>query len=141
MQSKAYITGLGPVYRTAKDIDIISPITKSVNKSTAAAGDYLNYSICARYDEPFLLKNATIKDTIPDYTTYVINSSNAGGTYYPGNKTIVWQLGSNDPGISSRTFPGTNTINIQAIYDTYTAAQRMPTITTEVPLHCTDGQC
>ena len=92
----------------------MSPITKSVNKTTAAAGDYLNYSICARYDEPFLLKNATVKDTIPDYTTYVVNSSNAGGTYYPGNKTIIWELGSNEPGISSRTFPGTNIVNIPA---------------------------
>ena len=120
VQSRAYIAGMGPVYRTAKDTDILSPITKEVNKTTAAAGDYLNYSMCARYDDPFLLINATVKDTIPDYTTYVINSSNAGGIYFPGNKTIVWQLGSNEPGISSSTKPGTNVIKIYSIYDTYT---------------------
>ena len=122
VQSKAYITGLGPVYKNAKDTDIVVPITKSVNKSTASTGDYLNYSMCVRYDEAALLKNATVKDTIPDYTTYVINSSSAGGTYYSANRTIIWQLGSNEPGISSSTHPGTNIVNIPATYDTYVSS-------------------
>ena len=120
VQSRAYIAGMGPVYRTAQDTDILSPITKEVNKSTAAAGDYLNYSMCARYDDPFLLINATVKDTIPDYTTYVINSSSAGGTYFSGNKTIVWQLGSNEPSVPAQTHPGTNTIKILATRDAFT---------------------
>jgi uncharacterized repeat protein (TIGR01451 family) len=122
VKADSYISGLGPIYKYAQDIDVLSPITKSVNRTTASAGDYLNYSICARYDEPYLLKNATVKDTIPDYTTYVANSTTAGGVYFAGNKTIVWELGSNEPGISSQTKPGTNTVNIPATYDTYTSS-------------------
>ena len=83
MRSSCTLLGQGPVIKTARDIDVVVPITKSVNKSTAVAGDYLNYSMCVRYDGLLLLENATVKDTIPDYTTYVTNSSNAGGTYTP----------------------------------------------------------
>ena len=122
VQSSAKIFGLGPILRYAEDDDVVVPITKSVNKTSAATGDYLNYSMCVRYDEAKLLTNATVKDTIPDYTTYVAGSVNANGTYYP-NRTIIWNLGSNVPGLSSQSHPGVNYIKIPATADMYITSQ------------------
>lgn len=76
--------------------------TKQVNKTDAEAGDYLKYDLYPSYNGTVLLANAIVKDILPNNTS-IVGSANASGTYYPGNKTVVWSLGSNTKGVTGTT--------------------------------------
>ncbi len=89
-------------YLAAQDVDDIRPLTKQVNRTEARAGDYLKYDLCPGYDGTQLLTSAIVKDTIPVHTIYVTGSANASGTYFSGNQTVVWSLGSNQQGTTGK---------------------------------------
>lgn len=88
--------------RTSTQSIPILYFTKQVNKTDAEAGDYLKYDLYPSYNGTVLLANAVVKDVIP-YNTSIVGSANASGTYYPGNKTVVWSLGSNTQGATGKT--------------------------------------
>jgi uncharacterized repeat protein (TIGR01451 family) len=95
---------------TAQDVDNILPLTKAVNRTEANEGNYLRYNLTPGYDGTTLLTNAKVIDAIPYYTAYVTNSANASGTWFPANKTIVWNLGSNQAGTTGHVAPTSPTV-------------------------------
>jgi uncharacterized repeat protein (TIGR01451 family) len=72
---------------------------KVVDKSVAAPNETLSYRIYYKNTGAGTLTSVTIKDTIPDDTTYVDGSLTGPGTYYASNKTIIWYIGTLNPGV------------------------------------------
>ena len=72
---------------------------KNVDKSVAAPNETLSYWIYYKNTGTGTLTSVTIKDTIPDDTTYIDGSLTGPGTYYASNKTIIWYIGTLDPGV------------------------------------------
>jgi len=92
-------------------------ITMEVNDTAVEPGDTFRYTISLDYDgSNGLLSNVEVNDTIPAGTTYVGGTVSPAAAQYPADgstgETIIWRLGSNEPGIIG---DGTTT-------NTYTAA-------------------
>ncbi len=96
-------------------------ITKGVDKSDAAPGDTLNYSICPRYTGSILLANVTVTDTIPVNTSYVNNSATANGAYNSSSDTLTWLLGNHTLGVPGTAGgPGSSgNMTLNPMQDTY----------------------
>jgi uncharacterized repeat protein (TIGR01451 family) len=78
-------------------------ITKSVDKSVAAPGDTLTYTINGiSSNGNDLLTDVTVTDTIPAGTTYIVDSDTPEATVTPSDTTaatlLTWHIGSNTAG-------------------------------------------
>jgi uncharacterized repeat protein (TIGR01451 family) len=73
---------------------------KNVDKSVAAPNETLSYWIYYKNTGTGTLTNVTIKDTIPDDTTYIDGSlTGLNCNYYPANRTIICDIGTLTPGV------------------------------------------
>ena len=109
---------------------------KDVDKPVAAPNETLSYRIYYKNVGTGTLTNVMIRDKIPDDTTYITESmglngvsltdaaGDDAGTYYPGNNTLSWYIGTLNPGVEGNaTFkvrinasvPGGTIINNTAV--------------------------
>ncbi len=98
------------------DVDLTVPpvsIVKSVSPEGAvevtASGEVLTYSLRPEFRDEALLGNVMISDPVPQYTTYVGGSANAGGSY--GFTPLP-----KEDGVDAETFasPRTTTVSLSA---------------------------
>ncbi|MFZ2070111.1 MAG: DUF1194 domain-containing protein [Halobacteriota archaeon] len=83
---------------------------KAVDKMFASPNETLCYQIQYKNTGTETLTHTEVKDTIPENTTYIAGSmglngegltDGAGddaGSYYAGNKTLIWDIGTLEPG-------------------------------------------
>ncbi len=81
---------------TTADFPFVSVLTKVVDKSTAAAGNLLTYTVVPNYPGQNLLTNARVTDPVPAGTLFA--SAGQGGTQSGG--LVTWNLGTNAAGIT-----------------------------------------
>lgn len=74
---------------------------KSTDKTAAAVGDTITYTIILRNTGNVTANNVFFKDTIPDSTTYVTGSLIINGTPDPGNPGTPINIGNIAPGAAS----------------------------------------
>ncbi|NNM28554.1 MAG: DUF11 domain-containing protein, partial [Akkermansiaceae bacterium] len=70
-------------------------VTKSVDRTDALPNEILTYTLEPSWTGAALLEDVLVTDDLPDGTSYVNDSANAGG--HKGGGTVRWNLGSNDP--------------------------------------------
>ncbi|MDP4109612.1 MAG: DNRLRE domain-containing protein [Bacillota bacterium] len=102
-------TGTAPTNKT---------FVNSVNKSTAAPEDILNYTLYPQNTGSQLLSNARLREQIPAGASYVTGSISGGGTASDDNgdgavDSVSWSFGSNTAGTT-----GTGTILTQGVSET-----------------------
>ena len=96
------------------------PLTKFVDKETAAPGDSLLYTLRPRYDGSEGLLNVTVTDAVPANTT-ILGLPGQGGSHDGGSPgTVTWALGSVDPGSGPVVIgaPG-GSVTLNAVADTF----------------------
>jgi len=77
-------------------------------------GEIVTYSLDVNYTGVVGLINGRVIDPIPEYTTYVSNSVNAGGMYNAASNRVTWEIGSNTgavEGIVRESSTHTNELN------------------------------
>jgi len=97
-------------------LDNPNRVFKTVDATTAFAGDTLTYSIYTFYAGNQALTNVVLTDPVPSGTTYSAGSANAGGTFTNG--VVSWRLGSTAPGVPGVIFTNFSG-NISPSGDTY----------------------
>lgn len=118
--------------KTDVDFPFVQSLSKTVDKTSAAAGEQLTYTLYPRYFGENLLAGLVVNDPIPAGTTYVAASIDPGA---PSGEAlddddppdtvidrVAWDLGSNapgDPGYSGGTAMCPATQTIIASKDTY----------------------
>ncbi|MFT5654505.1 MAG: putative repeat protein (TIGR01451 family), partial [Arenicella sp.] len=93
----------------------VQQLTKSVDKTTAVAGDILQYTLLPYIPGSNVQTGVTVSDSAPTGTTYV--SSSPAGT-----GSVSWDLGSNVagmPGVVVGAVSQSVTVDLPAVKDTY----------------------
>ena len=100
------------------DFPFVQRIQKQVDKTTAQAGDFLNYTINVQYPGSELLSNVVVADTVPAGTVYADNASPTPAIQPAIGATgdISWNLGSNVEARDGSVVPA---VTLVAGQDTY----------------------